>query len=133
MDEHLTTEQKGQIALGKVIQEVGKKGIGAYLPVTQSRYDLILDYGDRLLRAQVKYADAKLRNAEGAVMLHLRRRGKCYTADEVDVLLVYLPRLDKVAWFGPEVFHNRAGLSLRLLPAKNGQKKGFRMIQEFLW
>lgn len=129
----LPTKQKGQIALAKVLIEAAKKGAEAYLPTTQARCDLLLEGGGRFYRVQVKYADGKSSHSHGSVMLHLRRRKKCYTAEEIDVLLVYLPQLDKVGWFGPEVFHNKAALALRIKPAKNGQSKGCRMVDDFLW
>jgi hypothetical protein len=81
----------------------------------------------------VKYAGAKSRRAQGVVPLHLRRRKKCYSADEIDVLLVYLPQIDKIGWFGPEIFNNRAAIHLRLLPTRSGQKKLCRMVDEFVW
>jgi hypothetical protein len=133
VDQHLTTEQKGQIALAKVLIEAARKGAETYLPTTQTRYDLVLDYRGKLYRAQVKYADGKIRRAQGAIALHLRRRKRCYTAGEIDVVLAYLPRLDRVAWFGPEVFDGKAALYLRIVPAKNGQHSGCRMVEDFLW
>jgi hypothetical protein len=128
-----TTEQKGQIAQAKVLIEAARKGVMVLFPATQARYDLVLDYKGRFYRAQVKYADGKAQHSVGAVSLHLRRRKKCYTADEIDVLLVYLPQIDRVVWFGPEVFNNKATLYLRLQPSKNGQKSGCRMVEEFIW
>jgi hypothetical protein len=130
----LTTDQKGEIAVAKVQMEAAKKGALVFLPTRPARYDLLLDWQGKFYRAQVKYADGKAQHSVGAVCLNLRRRKKiCYTTDEIDVLLVYLPRLDRVAWLGPEVFNGKAALYLRLQPAKNGQKCRCRMIEEFLW
>lgn len=133
MSEQLSTEQKGQIALAKVIEEAGRKGAQIFLPIAQARYDLILDYKGKLFRAQVKYANGKSSHSQGAISLHLRRRKKCYAAHEFDVLLAYLPQLDKICWLGPETFGDRAALYLRFLPTISGQKAGCLMIEDFIW
>src|SRR5436190_11647603 len=122
------TDEKGQIALLKVQIEAARKGAVACLPTTPARYDVVLDYQGHLHRAQVKYAAGKSQRSQGAVRVDLRRRKKCYTAAEIDVLLVYVPQIDRVCWFDREVFENRSLLHLRMTPAKNGQANGCRMI-----
>jgi hypothetical protein len=130
---HLTTDQKGQLACLKVQEEAMRKGAIVSFPSIPSRYDLILDYRGKLYRAQVKYADGKTPNAQGSIKLDLKRRGRCYTQEEIDVLLVYLPQIDKVCWIEPSVFHNKMSLCLRLQPAKNRQKNGCRMVTDLIW
>jgi PD-(D/E)XK endonuclease len=129
----LTTEQKGQIALYKVLLRAQDKGILTSLPTSQARYDVILDCEGKIYRAQVKYADGKAQHSVGAISLHLQRRKKRYRHDEIDVLLAYLPQLDKICWFGQEVFHNRTSIYLRLTPTKSGQKKGCWMVDDYFW
>jgi hypothetical protein len=129
----LTTDHKGQIALWKVVLAAFHKGACVSLPCVPARYDLILDYQGKLYRAQVKYADCKAPHSQGAVQVDLRRRKRCYTRDEIDVLLVYIPQVDRVCWFPPEMFDNKAVLYLRWQPAKNGQTRGCRAIEDFLW
>lgn len=95
----MDTNDKGEYALLKVKQLALERNITLSEPTMPSRrYDLIVDCGERLVRAQVKYADAKLTKASGGVYLDLRKvtrgpkRGKLfYTSEEIDVLLVYLP------------------------------------------
>src|SRR5262245_9350269 len=110
----LTTEQKGQIAFLKVQLEAARRGVVVLLPTIPMRYDLVLDYQGRFYRAQVKYADGRTPHANGSVRVDLRRREKYYTQDEIDLLLVYIPQIDKVCCFSPEHFHNKATLYLRL-------------------
>ncbi len=129
----LTTDQKGQIAFLKVQIEARMKGAVVLIPTTPERYDLVLHYQGRFYRAQVKYADGKTPHARGAVYVDLRRRKRCYTQDEIDVLLVYVASIDKVCWFWPPVFHNKPSLYLRTEPAANNQKKGCRMVSDFVW
>src|SRR5262249_38576397 len=129
----LTTEQKGQIALYKVLLRAQEKGVLTSLPTVQARYDVILDHEGKLYRAQVKYADGKAQNSVGAISLHLQRRKKRYRQDEIDVLLAYLPQIDKICWFGQEIFDDRTSIYLRLTPSKNGQKKGCWMVADYIW
>jgi hypothetical protein len=129
----LKTDEKGHIAFLKVQLEARKKGAIVLLPTTPERFDLVLLYQGMFYRAQVKFANGKSQHSAGAVSLHLRRRKRVYVADEVDVLLVYLPQIDKVCWFGPEVFNGKATLYLRLHPARNGQRNGCRMVDDYIW
>jgi hypothetical protein len=129
----LTTDIKGQIALLKVLMAAANKGATVSLPTTPLRYDLVLDWEGKLYRAQVKYADGKSPHSEGAIRVDLRRRKRQYSQDEVDILLVYVAQVDRVCWFGPEVFHQKAGLHLRTKPAKNGQAKGCLSVENYIW
>lgn len=103
-------------------------------------YDLIVDCGGRLVRAQVKYADGKCSQASGVVYLNLRKitRGnkpgkQFYTVKEVDVLIVYLPKIDNLLWFEPPHFHNRTSLLIRFEPSRNNQTKGYLMAEDYFW
>ncbi|HZT81255.1 MAG TPA: group I intron-associated PD-(D/E)XK endonuclease, partial [Gemmataceae bacterium] len=97
------------------------------------RYDLVLEWQGRFYRCQVKYADGKTQHSQGAVFLDLRRRKKTYSQEEIDAVLVYLPPIDKVIWLPPALFHEKAALCLRWLPAKNGQRRGCIMVDELVW
>jgi hypothetical protein len=129
----LTTDQKGQIAFLKVQLEARMKGAVVLVPTTPERYDLVLHYQGQFYRAQVKYADARPSHTRGAVHVDLRRRKRRYTQDEIDVVLVYVARIDRVCWFGPPIFHNKPDIHLRTEPAANNQKKGCRMVDDFIW
>jgi hypothetical protein len=129
----LTTEQRGQIAFLKVQLAAAQKGAVVVVPTTPARYDLVLHYRGRFYRAQVKYVDGRSRNCQGAVRLDLRRRERCYTADEIDVVLAYVPQIDRVCWLGPELFHNKVALFLRLQPARNGEENGCLMAIDHVW
>lgn len=105
------TYRKGQVAMLKVQLRANELGATVSLPTVEGRYDLIVDLQGRLYRAQVKYAGAVTKNgARGSVHLSLRKdtrgnkRTKLYRKEEVDVLLVYLPKIDEVLWIDPEFF-----------------------------
>ena len=130
---------KGQTAMLKVQLRAAELGVVAALPTTEARYDLLIDDGKKIHRAQVKYAGAVGCKVDGAVTLDLRKatRGngnvRPYTKDEIDVVLVYVPQTDTVMWIGPELFDGKHSLSFRFEKAKNGQSKGVRVVGDFAW
>ena len=70
----MDTNDKGEYALLKVKQLALERNITLSEPTMPSRrYDLVVDCGERLVRAQVKYADGKCSQATGAVYLNLRK------------------------------------------------------------
>jgi hypothetical protein len=133
VDELLTTEQKGEIAFLKVQEAAVRKGATALKPMLPRRYDLVLEWRRRYYRCQVKYADSPSPRSQGAVRVDLRRRKKTYSKDEIDVVLVYVPQIDKVCWFPPKLFHKKVSLQLRLLPAKNNQRSGCLLAADYVW
>ena len=107
----------------------------------ECRYDLILDDGLKLYRTQVKYAGRPSpKQSRGMVPVGLRKwknKGRrvilCYTAQEIDLLLVYVRRIDRILWFGPEVFDGRQNLFVRIEPARNNQSKGCLLAADYIW
>ena len=89
--QELTTNQKGTIAETHIIADAVELGLGVLRPVADaSRYDLVFDLGDRLLRVQCKWA-----NREGDVVVVRSRTSRqttrgasrtTYSADEVDAV-----------------------------------------------
>jgi hypothetical protein len=136
----LGTNQKGMLAELKVRQRAMELGVTMSIPTDASaRYDAILDDGQHLYRAQIKYCD-RSGGSNGAVQIELtsyHRSGKLasagYTDKEIDVLLLYVPRLDKILWLGPEVFAGKHAIQIRLEPTKNGQTKGCLFATDYLW
>jgi len=94
---------------------------------------------NKIYRAQIKYANRKPSSAENSIILDLRNetrnngKKKTYSKNEIDVILVYLPVLDKILWVKPELFHNAESLTFRLEEPKNGQKKNIRMAKDYIW
>jgi hypothetical protein len=138
---HVFSEQqrKAETARVKVEARALELGVVYCRPSVEGlRYDCVLDIEGKLYRAQIKYCDCKSVNASGALQLRLRSQegqgaARCYTADEVDALLVYLPCVDRVCFFPQEVFCGRTGLSIRLEPSRNGQSKGCVPAEKFFW
>lgn len=131
--------RKADFARIKVELRALELGVVCSRPVVEgTRYDCILDTGDRLYRAQIKYGDGKSTCSLGVVAVNLRKQiGKNknhpYLEREVDVVLVYVPKIDAICWFGPEIFSGKSALSIRIAPSRNGQMKGCLLASNYLW
>ncbi|MGA9994088.1 MAG: group I intron-associated PD-(D/E)XK endonuclease [Pyrinomonadaceae bacterium] len=132
-------QRKSEIARLKVEARALELDVICSRPsIEGTRYDCILDIAGKLLRAQIKYCDCAASNSSGAVQLRLKSNvgqgaARCYTEEEVDVLLVYIPSIDKICLFPQDVFCGKAGLTIRLEPSRNGQLKGCVRAQDYLW
>jgi len=137
----LVTNRLGEYAIAKVIQRAIEKRVAVLRPIIECRYDLAIDDGLKIYRAQVKYTNrASPKQCQGMVPVGLRKwrnRGRsvalCYTTEEIDLLLVYVRQIDKVLWFGPEVFDGRQVLHIRIEPTLNNQMKGCLMASDYIW
>jgi hypothetical protein len=131
--------KKADLARLKVEMRALELGMVCSRPVIEgTRYDCILDTRKRLYRAQIKYADGKPTKATGAVTVNLRKeigreKNHPYTDNEIDVLLVYIPKIDRVCWFGPEIFNGKSSLVIRIAPTRNGQIKLCLPAEDYLW
>jgi hypothetical protein len=132
--------RKGEIAIRKVELRAMELGVMLSKPVFEGgRYDCVIETGGRLYRAQVKYANGKCsRRTSGAVNVNLRKqikkdRNHPYDESEIDALVVYVPKIDTVCWFGPEIFSGKQSLSIRLAPTKSGRVKGCIAAKDYLW
>src|SRR5215471_10425876 len=131
--------RKAEIAMMKVWMRALQLGAFVSKPIFEgARYDYIIERNGKLYRAQVKYVDGKNKTADGVVVVNLRKQIKkdknCpYNESEVDALVVYMPKIDKVCWFRPEVLSGKQSLAKRIAPAKNGQIKGCLAADDYLW
>jgi PD-(D/E)XK endonuclease len=141
MRDRLASNLLGALAVEKVVYRAIVKGWTPCRPLLECRYDLILDDGFKPYRVQVKYAGQKTpKQASGVIPVGLKKwrtDGRppllCYTTEEIDALLVYVPTIDEIFWFGPEVFAGRQNLYIRLEPTRNGQQKGCLMAANYVW
>ena len=128
------THQKGHIAQKIVELEALKRGFIVSIPSEQSRYDIIIDDGEKLSRVQVKYCDYIKGTAycldltKSSFNCKGHKERKIYTRKEIDAVLVYFPDEKYLCWFGPEEFDGKQCITVRLDAPKNGQKKGIRPV-----
>ena len=140
MPRSISAQQKAQIAMLKVQLRAAELGFMVSLPTeASSRYDAIVDDGQALLRAQVKWGGVASSHSKNAVEVDLRKgnntrlKTRKYSGDEIDLLLVYLAEEDRVLAFGPKVFHNKASVFIRTAPPLNGITKRVLMSEDHVW
>lgn len=133
-----TTNAKGQLAVNKTELRCVELGFVPSRPLYDSRYDLIIDTGNKLLRVQVKYGGGRSSNSAGSSTVKLdyeTRKNQVFTyqQDEVDALIVYLPKVDKLCFFEPKVFVGKRKINIRTEAAKNNQKSKIIAAKDYYW
>jgi len=134
----LTTNVKGQIALTKAELRALELGYVPSRPIFDARYDLILDNQGKLTRIQVKYANGNPSYSEGAVIAKLEYENRTktvftYKKHEVDGLIVYIPKIERLCYFPNKLFVGKKKLQIRLNKPKNNQKKGIILAKDYFW
>jgi hypothetical protein len=136
----MNRRQKGELATLKAETRAIEKDAVISRPTTEARYDFIVDFAGCLSRVQVKYAGGKSTSSRGNVVVDFRSRNgtrksvsSCYKKSEIDVMLVYVPQIDKILWFGPEVFDGKSTLTIRLEAPMNNQKAGLFIASDYVW
>ena len=134
----ITSNYKGQLAVSKAEIRAFELGYIPCRPLFDCRYDLIIDnFKSSPQRIQIKYANGTPKNTEGIVIAKLGyedRHKKCrtYQADEVDGLVVYIPKIDKLCYFPNKIYLGKTTLTIRLEKPKNNYKRVI-YAKDYLW
>ncbi len=125
----LSTNQKGCIAETAIIHQATKLGVGVFKAINDgSRYDLIFDLGDELVRVQCKWA-SRTGDVIAVPCYSCRRTAggllkRTYSADEVDAFAAYCAAVDKCYFIRFDQLIGDSGIHLRLTPTRNNQQRG---------
>ncbi|MGN6558884.1 MAG: group I intron-associated PD-(D/E)XK endonuclease [Solirubrobacterales bacterium] len=132
-------KQKGDLAELKVATDLIDRGCRISIPFGEDcDYDLIADYEGRLHRVQVKHT-----RSDGRIVLvrcrsHSLTNGKVrvtkhYTPATVDWIAVYDCTSERCFYCPSSELGaaGRATLTLRLQPARNGQRMGIRNAEDY--
>lgn len=133
-----TLKQKGDLAELKIATDLIDRGCRISIPFGEDcDYDLIADYEGRLHRVQVKHARSDGRVISVRCFSQSLTNGKVraiklYTPATVDWIAVYDCTTER-CFYCPsrELGSGRRQLSLRLLPARNGQRIGIRDAEAY--
>jgi len=133
-----TTNIKGQLAVSKAEMRAFELGYIPSRPLYDSRYDLIIDKNQKLFRVQVKYGDGKSSNSQGAIVVKLdyenrKKNNFTYKSSEVDALVVYIPRIDKLCYFPLNIFEAKRKLTIRIEKPKINQVKRIIFAKDYYW
>ena len=108
---------KGETAQLKCQLRASEKGYIVSIPSTEVSYDLVLDDGkSNLLKTQVKFC-ARRHSKSNSLELALYNTNSNrphYTSQQIDLLLVYLPEVDKVLAYKEDIFHEKKTITINL-------------------
>jgi prevent-host-death family protein len=128
--------RKGNAAELAIAAEAARLGLEVWHPLTEhGRCDLVLGIAGTLHRVQCKWAprvgdvvrvslETSRRTADG----HVRTR---YTADEVDAIGAYCDDLKSCYLIPIDIAEGKGSLSLRLSPARNGQRAALNWAEQY--
>lgn len=128
------SSSKGEYAQMKIQLKAAEKGFAVSVPTTNEKYDLVIDNNSKLLRTQIKYCNRKSSGKKNNGRLELRLDGgthnnrKYYTNNDIDLLLVYIPCIDKILHYSSESFHEKKTLYINL-----NNKKSKHYWGNFIW
>jgi hypothetical protein len=128
----MRTKARGEATEAIILARLLELGYSVSLPFGDNqRYDMIIDDGESLVRAQCK--TGRLRN--GAVIFNTASvnwstRVTTSYQGQVDIFLVYCPDTKEVYRI-PVAITGKRHFSLRIETARNGQSKNIRMASDF--
>lgn len=132
----LTSKQKGNLTELQCLTAFYEQGCHVSLPYGEnSRYDMIVDIGGKLIRVQVKTASLKHKDDEGAICIsckssHVNSQGVSnirYTKEEIDFFATFW----KQKCYLIPISECSVEKTLRLEPPKNGQVKGITFAKDY--
>jgi PD-(D/E)XK endonuclease len=129
---------KGDLAELKVATDLLERGYRIAIPYGEDHdFDLILCRDDHLERVQVKYTESDSTVIAVKCYSHSLtngriRRTKQYTEASIDWLAVY-DRTTNRCFYIPatELGRGRSVIHLRLISARNGQRRGVRFAEDY--
>jgi PD-(D/E)XK endonuclease len=128
------TTAKGELGEAMVIADLIRQGHDVAIPFGHNKpYDLIVirDEDGRLEKVQVKYTTSDGRTVRVKAESTSSWVRHAYTAQEVDWIAVYDSTTDQCFYVPSSVWDGHSGVTLRLEPAANGQKKLVRRADGF--
>lgn len=131
-------KHKGDLAELKVACDIRQRGHQIALPYGEDwLFDLVVLRFGKLERVQVKHgvSDGRVLEVRAHTLTITAGRVKAvrrYTAADIDWLAVWDATTDQCAYVpASELGAGMRAVSLRLMPARNGQRRGIRMIDDF--
>jgi antitoxin (DNA-binding transcriptional repressor) of toxin-antitoxin stability system len=133
----LGPNEKGDIAEAEIALAAIRAGCTVSRPMTDHPpYDLVIEIAGRPLRVQCKWSAFQ----RGVVQIRLRRCShsptqgyirSSYGADEIDAIAAYCDELKRCFLIPIELVDGRDWISLRVDPAKNGQRAALNYAAEY--
>lgn len=142
----LSTDEKGRLAETLFEAECIQRRIDVAKPICPARYDYLAKIEGSYKRVQIKWSDGRSKFSSANVIVDLskaaRSRGKrsaetalhvTYSRQDVDLIIAYLPRIERFVLIGPDVFHEKRSIQLRLAPSRCGHVEKCNSVADFVW
>jgi len=118
------TKQKGDIAEAYITYLLKKHGFNVLLPWGEdTRYDIVTEKNGIFKRIQIKYVTSH----DGSLQVPMRSCNNHqiihYSQSDIDIVAAYDPHDNRVYFIPLKKHTNRSAFRVRLVPAKNKQKK----------
>lgn len=131
----LTTKEKGDIGLTKIIAELTESGFGVSLPISEHlKYDCVIEKNGILCRVQSKYTTAKKGRVEVKIESSWSNPKGTYVIKrekgDYDILAIYCPTTKRCYFLADNDFNNQCSINLRLVESKY-PKKTFRWAKDY--
>jgi hypothetical protein len=128
---NLTRKQRGEMAEAAFLTVAAALGMCVSKPWGESsRYDLVVDTGQKLLRVQVKSAHRA--SEYGGYTFHARGNSmQTYRPDEIDVLAAYVVPVG--AWYLFPVEEFKKYRNMKLFPESRRRRSKFEKFREAWW
>ena len=130
------TTTKGEIGEAMVLADLHRKGYGVAIPFGHDLpFDLILirRQTSTLERVQCKYTESDGRSLDVRCQSNSAWVSHTYGPHEVDWLAVFDATTDRCYYVHSSTWAGLARPKLRLAPAGNGQRKGTRPAETYLY
>ena len=126
----LLSSSKGEIAQLKVQIRAAEKNLISSIPQTEVQYDIILDdnINKKIYRAQIKFCDRKHGNNLQLNLCDTDGKRNHYTSDDIDILLVFLSKVDKILIYNSKKFHKKTSIQINL-----NDKKSPHYFEKYIW
>ncbi len=127
--------EKGELAQLKAELRAVEKGYVVARPLTPTRYDLLIDDGNKIWRIQVKYANGIAVHTNNAVTASLgyvdrAKVNHAYKIEEVDAFIIYVPKVESLLWFPAEKICGKLKLQIKI----SGKiQKNSIWYEDYLW
>lgn len=125
------SNQKGDVGEAAFALAAAKRGYWTAKMPQDCPYDFVLDKknGASPLRVQVKYRSMSSTGTVGVKIVQKHHSNRqTYNSQNIDLIAVYVPELDKVFLIPIQEVSNVDGVTLRCVPSKTNQSKTIRMI-----
>lgn len=128
------TKIKGDQAELAVAADLASHGYRLLFPYGENcPYDLMIDFGDRVCRIQVKYHSSD--ENTWIIKPYTMNGYTChkYTDKDIDYIAGFDPRTKTIVYVpAVELGEGVNTITLRWTPTKNGQSKGIRFVSDYL-